>query len=121
MIYTIGKRVNISAGHHLQGLSEGHPCARPHGHGYSIEVEVTARYLDDSGMVTDFGLISDVCKRYDHRDLNEMPSFASLNPTAESFAEVLFRELRRILNTDRVSVTRVRVSETDTSWAEVTM
>ena len=38
MSHTIGKRFSFEAGHRLGGLPEGHKCARPHGHSYTVEV-----------------------------------------------------------------------------------
>ena len=54
MSHTIGKRFSFEAGHHLGGLPDGHKCARPHGHSYTVEVIVTAGELTGPGFVTDF-------------------------------------------------------------------
>lgn len=35
---TLSKEFHFSAAHRLEGLQEGHPCGRMHGHNYIIRV-----------------------------------------------------------------------------------
>ncbi|MGH8897377.1 MAG: 6-pyruvoyl trahydropterin synthase family protein [Egibacteraceae bacterium] len=37
-MFRIGKSFTFDAAHHLPGLSEGHKCARLHGHTYTVMV-----------------------------------------------------------------------------------
>jgi hypothetical protein len=85
MSHTIGKRFSFEAGHRLGGLPDGHKCARPHGHSYTVEVIVTARELTRPGFVTDFASL-DPLKRhlaevYDHRGV---PELCSICPAAQA-------------------------------------
>jgi 6-pyruvoyltetrahydropterin/6-carboxytetrahydropterin synthase len=129
-MYTIGKTFTFCAGHHLLNLPDSHPCSRVHGHNYTVEVVFQSRELDDKGMVIDYREISEVVKeiidkRYDHRDLNEVLSNTNadsrtiyqgkeISPTAENLA----REIYVLVKIKLPGLVRVRVSETQTSWAE---
>jgi 6-pyruvoyltetrahydropterin/6-carboxytetrahydropterin synthase len=120
MGYEIGKRFRFEAAHHLPGLPEGHKCARPHGHSYTVDVVVTAGDLTPPGFVTDFAELA-MFRSYldtslDHRDLNEVMDFP---PTSENLAEHLASWF--MTNVEPCipgRLVRVRVSETAGTWAE---
>lgn len=89
-MYVIRKDFAFSASHQLDGLPPEHQCARLHGHNYVVTVELSARALDDTGFVLDYGLLGSF-KRWldgalDHRHLNDVLTF---NPTAELLAQYL--------------------------------
>lgn len=92
-------------------------CSRLHGHNWKVEVEVTARELDGVGMGVDFKTVKatakEVLDRLDHRHLNDVPPFDSINPTAENIAAFLYREIALMLNDERVAVSAVTVWETE--------
>jgi hypothetical protein len=54
-MYTITKQFHFSASHVIEGLPEGHPCARLHGHNYIVELVLQAPTLDRIGFVVDYG------------------------------------------------------------------
>ncbi|MFD4718152.1 6-pyruvoyl tetrahydropterin synthase family protein [Streptomyces sp. NPDC058423] len=88
--YRIGKSFAFEAAHCLPGLSQGHKCARLHGHSYRVEPIVEAESLVPPGFVTDFGDLA-AFKRYldaelDHRVLNDV---LSVEPTSENLARHL--------------------------------
>jgi 6-pyruvoyltetrahydropterin/6-carboxytetrahydropterin synthase len=121
MSHTIGKRFSFEAGHRLGGLPEGHKCARPHGHSYTVEVIVTAGELTGPGFVTDFAdldpLKRHVAEAYDHRMLNDV---IDAEPTSENLARVLFDwcAANIALPSPSAAIAAVRVSETPATWAE---
>lgn len=83
-MYTVRKRLEISAAHHLQ-LDYKSKCTHLHGHNWIIYVTCQAETLDKNGMVIDFKQIKElVHAKMDHQDLNEIFSF---NPTAENIAK----------------------------------
>ncbi len=110
------KIVTDFAAAHLLRDYEG-PCSQLHGHNWKVEVEVTARALDEVGMGVDFKVIKDHTRTLigalDHRHLNEIPPFDRINPTAENIAAHLYRGLSEALNDDRVQVSAVTLWETD--------
>lgn len=82
-MYTVIKRLEISAAHHLC-LSYPSKCTNQHGHNWIITIYCRAKELNEDGMVTDFSHIKQLVKdRLDHKNLNEVLPF---NPTAENIA-----------------------------------
>ena len=77
-MYTIKKRLEISAAHKLK-LGYESKCSVLHGHNWIIDIYCKSKELNDNGMVIDFSeikrLISD---RIDHSNLNDILPF---NPT----------------------------------------
>jgi 6-pyruvoyltetrahydropterin/6-carboxytetrahydropterin synthase len=92
-------------------------CNRLHGHNWKVEVQVTATKLDDVGMGMDFKIIKDATReligKLDHRNLNDIPPFDKINPTAENISAYLYQELSDVLNTDDIKVSTVTLWETD--------
>ena len=83
-MYYIKKRLEISAGHHLE-LDYESPCQRMHGHNWIITIYCKAEQLNQNGMVCDFTHIKKAIHgKLDHRNLNETLGF---NPTAENIAK----------------------------------
>jgi 6-pyruvoyltetrahydropterin/6-carboxytetrahydropterin synthase len=108
-MYKINKQFAFSASHILEGLPEGHPCARLHGHNYVVMLHLRAKELNGVGFVTDYRDL-DFVKEYidahlDHRHLNEVFDF---NPSAENIAKYLFDLFKEILP----QLYAVEVSET---------
>jgi 6-pyruvoyltetrahydropterin/6-carboxytetrahydropterin synthase len=146
MPFRIAKTLVVESGH----LLTKHPaaCRFPHGHSRTIEVVLTADTLDSRDMVCDFKALkhalSAIVSRYDHSlSLNTSdPNYPALratygehiipfenaDPTTETLARSIFRELRTHLATapadpaypiaPGVRLERVRVTETASSWAE---
>ncbi|MFB8085023.1 6-pyruvoyl tetrahydropterin synthase family protein [Streptomyces sp. NPDC055992] len=104
----------FEASHQLRGLRDGHPCGRLHGHSYVLSVPVcTIPRVGDVPVLLRNHLRSAVHGRV----LNEV--IPGLNPTSENLARHF-----SLWMTDRAmggaswSRAGVRVSETETSWAE---
>lgn len=103
-------------------------CASLHGHTYKLEVTVSGplhpvRKEDpESGMIMDFGELSEVVDTTilgvsDHSHLND----AFVYPTAELMAMTFFDNVRNFLTAwEDLSLERVRLWETPTSYVEVT-
>lgn len=116
MTYTIGKTFGFAAGHHLPQLPEEHKCHRPHGHNYSVTVELSSGALDPTGFVLDYAGL-DVFRGYldqrlDHRNLNDVFTFP---PTAEMLARHLYDVAEELIGG---MVSAVRVEETPNTFAE---
>ncbi|MGH3737671.1 MAG: 6-pyruvoyl trahydropterin synthase family protein [Micromonosporaceae bacterium] len=121
-MYRIGKRFGFEAAHHLTGLPEGHKCARPHGHSYTVEVSVAADVVTPPGFVADFAdlapLSTHLAETFDHRDLNMV---LDVPPTSENLARLLYEWCAENLALPAgVSLAAVRVSETGSTFAEYT-
>lgn len=120
MAYTISKRFAFSASHRLDGLPDGHPCGRLHGHNYEVEVRLTRDTLDRHGFVLDYGLLAPfqthVDTVLDHRHLNDV---LMGQPSAEALAAYLWDTaigcLDPVMPADVTLA--VGVSETPKTWA----
>jgi len=90
-MYIIRKEFAFSASHILEGLAEGHPCGRLHGHNYVIVVELRSTKLNDVGFIKDYRELDHIKKfiddALDHKHLND---FLEFNPTAENMAKFFY-------------------------------
>jgi 6-pyruvoyltetrahydropterin/6-carboxytetrahydropterin synthase len=119
-VYRISKKWTFDAAHHLDGLPDGHKCARVHGHTWTVEVVLAAATLTGPGFVTDFGDLAPLgrylAETLDHRDLNEVLDVA---PTSEHLARHVAQWfLEHVQPNVAGRLVAVRVSETPTSAAE---
>lgn len=84
-MYSISKRIEISASHALC-LDYESKCTQLHGHNWIITVYCRCMTLNKNGMVSDFSHIKELIhKRLDHKNLNEV--FPQMNTTAENLAK----------------------------------
>lgn len=118
-MYEVKIKADFSAAHNLREV--GGKCESLHGHNFLVEVKVESESLDENGMVIDFRLLKrktkEVLESLDHRYLNELPPFASANPSSENLAAYIFREISREIDQGSRRVTRVSVWESETSRA----
>ena len=118
-IFEVYIETHFSAAHALRGYPGD--CARLHGHNWIIQVYVRCRELDDIGIGIDFRVIKenvkDVLQGLDHFNMNELPAFQEDNPTSENIAKYLYRELSNRIDSDKVKVSKVKVSETPNAGA----
>ena len=113
-MYTLSVEKMISTAHQLRDYNG--PCANIHGHNWKVNVEVQTKVVDNIGIAIDFvtldGLLWEVIGPFDHQLINSIAPFDKLNPTAENLVKFIYDQLRSIL-TDKVSVRKVSVWETD--------
>ena len=113
--YTIMVSTEFAASHALRGYSGD--CAQLHGHNWKVDVEVSASALNDLGMAIDFKALRAAARaavdRFDHRHLNDLPPFTSINPTAENIAATLFAAIGTLINSPQLRLSAVTVHETD--------
>lgn len=124
---TIQKRLDFDAAHSLDFLPPDHKCARVHGHTYVVDIEVQGE-PDQFGMLVDYGdLTAPIMAELDHRNLNDVPGLQY--PTTENVAKWILHRLQRVADAHAKSfhpplgavwrVSRVRVHESSSTWAEV--
>lgn len=101
--------VTFEAAHHLVGLPSGHQCSRRHGHSYLV----TASAEGGEPAKVPQALRQHVEDVLDGAVLNEALPF---NPTSERLSAYLMD----LLVGQGAAPAAVRVSETETSWAEYT-
>lgn len=114
----IGKTYEFSAAHQLTKVPEGHPCARMHGHNYTVEVEVRGDVAELNGFCNglDFAVldrdVKPVIAKLDHQCLNDFIH----NPTAERLAQYILAE---VYARSTKYLFSVKVWETPKCWAMV--
>lgn len=99
-------------------------CANPsyHGHNYELEVKVTGNVDPETGYLIDLKELKDLIyeeveKRFDHKNLNlDTEEFKTLNPTAEHICFVIWKILRKKL--DSKLDLMVRLYETPRNYVE---
>ena len=121
-VYEVAKEFVFSAAHQIR--MHGGKCERLHGHNWRIRVRARAAELNRIGMVIDFAdlqrIVADLCARFDHQNVNEMPPFTEVNTTAENLARYFYLQANSRLaemEGGRVSVSRVDVWENEGSLA----
>lgn len=115
-MFEITKDFHLSYSHQLEGLPDGHQCARLHGHNAVIRIHLAATELDPTGFVIDYGKLKQFGQyldtTFDHRHLNDVVDF---NPTSEHLARHLYNLAR-----DTYGLTQtvaISWSETPKTWA----
>ncbi len=97
-------------------------CNNPNGHGHNYVVEVTVDVDDQQQDINvmvelETAVMSEVIDRFDHKNLNvEVEQFASLNPTVENIAGVIWDLLDGKFVSSQLA--NVRVYETPKTWAD---
>jgi 6-pyruvoyltetrahydropterin/6-carboxytetrahydropterin synthase len=118
-MYELKVVTQFAAAHNLRNFRG--KCESLHGHNWKVEVVIRGKDLDESGVVLDFAEIKtatrEVLIELDHRYLNEVPFFATHNPSSENIARYLFQRLSERLNDPRVMVTRVSAWESEDACA----
>jgi 6-pyruvoyltetrahydropterin/6-carboxytetrahydropterin synthase len=114
-IYNLKILADFASAHTLRNYPGD--CSRMHGHNWKVEVEVKATALNEHEMGMDFKTIKtatrELAKTLDHRYLNDIPPFDTINPTAENIAKYFYQNLSNTLNNDIAQVSAVTLWETE--------
>lgn len=109
----------FAGAHQLRGIKGG--CENLHGHNWKIEVTVAGSQLGEDGLLIDFRKIKratkDILDGLDHKFLNDLEVFQTLEPSSENIARHIFESLSQRLNTDHVKIARVTAWESDSACA----
>ncbi len=113
-MYEISVEKHIDAAHYLRDYKG--KCENLHGHRYTIVVKVSAEKLNEIGLAYDFtdlkAYLSKILERYDHACLNDVKPFDKINPSAENLAATIYKELKKKLAKEPVTLTSVAAFET---------
>lgn len=119
---TVTKIFHFEAAHSLPDYKGA--CHNLHGHSYKLEVTVGGRvqaHGEKKGMIIDFKDLKSVVHKFilnklDHSNLNEMFD----NPTAEDMVRYIGNVLYPVFKSEALELVRVRLWETNDSYAEYT-
>lgn len=141
-MFVIRKEFKFEMSHQLEKAYSASCTDCIHGHSYVCELFLTAKELDDSGMVIDFGLVKryleDYIQTWDHalvlpkalyskytvykpfRLGNTKIIKTDYNPTAEEMSRDMFNYIKKVLkaHSPQIAVKAVRLHETKSGWAE---
>jgi 6-pyruvoyltetrahydropterin/6-carboxytetrahydropterin synthase len=116
-MYKLSVSDTFSAAHRLCGYQGA--CSNLHGHNWKVRVCLMADSLDEVGMALDFGrikeLLAGILAEFDHAYLNDLPAFASQNPTSENLARHIYERMADALAGVPASVCEVEVCESERS------
>ncbi|MCL4439897.1 MAG: 6-carboxytetrahydropterin synthase QueD [Firmicutes bacterium] len=121
-MYEISAFGHFDAAHFLRGYPG--KCANIHGHRWKVEITLQGVNLNQLGILIDFmevkRMLKEVVDMFDHKMINDVPPFDSLNPTAENITKFVFDEMSgrlKSLTGDSIGITRVTVWESDAACA----
>ena len=118
-MYELKIVTEFSAAHNLRNFRG--KCEALHGHNWKVEVVLSGKDLDESGVVLDFAAVkaatSEIMSEIDHRYLNDLPFFTENNPSSENIARYIFHRLQEKIDNDRVRIRRVTAWESQDACA----
>lgn len=122
-MFVVTVQAHYDSAHYLRNYKG--KCERMHGHRYTVEVALAAEELDRAGIAFDFVDVKRelraIADYLDHENLNELPPFDRIEPSAEEQARWIYQELKRKLPEKMAAgVLYVKVWETPTQWAMFT-
>ena len=98
-MFVVSVQAHYDSAHFLRNYHG--KCERMHGHRYVVELGLASNELDEAGIAFDFVDIKkhlrDLAERLDHENLNELPPFTELEPSAENQARYFYEEMKRRL------------------------
>lgn len=121
-IYTIKTINHFSAAH----VIPGHPgaCSRLHGHNFKVEVEMQGTQLNEIGIAIDFQDVKTatlaLIDQLDHQNLNDIPPFNQIIPTAENIAAWIYQQLAIVFANTDARLVAVMVWESENSGVRYT-
>jgi 6-pyruvoyltetrahydropterin/6-carboxytetrahydropterin synthase len=114
-MYEVAITQSFSAAHTLKEV--GGMCEKLHGHNFVVEVFLSSRELNESGILIDFRILKewtdDVLKKLDHKYLNEIDYFKDLTPSSENIAKFIYDKVSEKIKIHNLDVSRVTVWESE--------
>jgi 6-pyruvoyltetrahydropterin/6-carboxytetrahydropterin synthase len=109
----------FSSAHQLRGYKG--KCENIHGHNWRVILNVQGEVLNEIGLLIDFndlkGILKKITGSLDHKNLNDIEPFTTLNPSSENIAEFIAAKAQEeIAKVDgRLKVESVTIWESHTS------
>ena len=118
-MFEILVKSQFNSAHQLRGYHG--KCEELHGHNWLVEVRVRGEKLNETGLLVDFIVVKKhlrkVLETLDHKYINDLPAFKTINPTSENMARYIYEQLKSLLAEEHAQPASVSVWETDTSCA----
>jgi 6-pyruvoyltetrahydropterin/6-carboxytetrahydropterin synthase len=119
-MFVVTVQAHYDSAHYLRNYRG--KCERMHGHRYVVEAALATEQLDAAGISFDFVEIKRelraLAEYLDHQNLNELPPFDQVEPSAEEQARWFHGKLRAQLPAEMsAALLYVKVWETPTQFA----
>ncbi|MCW5977264.1 MAG: 6-carboxytetrahydropterin synthase QueD [Bryobacteraceae bacterium] len=121
-MFEVAVEQTFAAGHALRGYKG--KCENVHGHNYRVRVTLEGERLNSIGLLVDFVEVKRLMRAavdyLDHKFVNDLPPFDTINPSAENMARFFYDEVQKGLAASGdvpARIQQVQVWETDTSVA----
>ena len=118
-MFTLCVKDSFAAAHRLEKYHG--KCENLHGHNFKVEAFFEGQQLNEEGMLVDFatlkGYVQQAIAELDHKYINEIPFFQERASSSEYIALYLHERLKALLSEKNVSVSEVRVWESEKVYA----
>lgn len=122
-MFLLSVRAHYDSAHFLRNYKG--KCENLHGHRYEVEAALAYDDVGEGGMAYDFtdakALLRQVAGRLDHQNINDLPPFDVIEPSAENQARWIFEQLREGLGDHGRHLVYVRVWETPNQYAQYSL
>lgn len=111
-MFELKVKTHFAAAHQLTMV--GQKCENLHGHNWNVEVYVSGERLNPAGVLVDFGdikaAVRDIMEDLDHKFLNEIEAFSTIQPSSEQIAIYIAGRLQKVLEREQPGIRVSRVS-----------
>lgn len=118
-MFSLCVKDSFSAAHKLEDYHG--KCEELHGHNFTVEALFTGDKMGKGGMVIDFKILKTYLKKVievlDHKYINDLTFFSDRAASSEYIAMYIFVELKKVISEAAISVSEVRVWESELAWA----
>ncbi|MGK7310941.1 MAG: 6-carboxytetrahydropterin synthase QueD [Candidatus Longimicrobiales bacterium M2_2A_002] len=120
-MYVVSVQAHYDSAHFLRTYKG--KCEKLHGHRYVVEAALMSETLNESGLAYDFVDVKrhlrELADWLDHENINELPPFTEIEPSAENQARFFYEQLKdRMPDAMKDALLYTRVWETPTQWAQ---
>jgi 6-pyruvoyltetrahydropterin/6-carboxytetrahydropterin synthase len=118
MMYRVSIERHFDAAHYLREYNG--KCENLHGHRYKIVANLRTDKLDETGMAFDFTVlkrnVDEILERFDHKCLNDIEPFTTINPSSENIASAIYGELKPHIEGHIAIIESIQVWESPDAW-----
>ena len=122
-MFLLNVKAHYDAAHFLRNYRG--KCEKLHGHRYVVEAGLAFDDVGEGGMAFDFTdakrILRDIAGHLDHENINDLPPFTEIEPSAENQARWIFGEMRALLGDRAEHLAYVRVWETPNQYAQYSL
>ena len=122
-MFLLSVRAHYDSAHFLRDYKG--KCENLHGHRYEVEAALAFDDVGPGGIAYDFtdakAHLRAIAGHLDHQNINELPPFTEIEPSAENQARYIFQELRGRLGEHGEHLVYVRVWETPEQYAQYSL